>query len=64
MNVETKYLRMIRRHPESDDLKVATFRLVDIVYGYTFMHFFWLKEQRAVKNRNDAEQEAPADAYS
>lgn len=52
----------VRRHPESDDPKVGTFRLVDIVWGYTFMHFFWLKEQRARKKGMDAEQEAAADA--
>ena len=51
-----------RRYPESDDPKVAMFRLVHIAHGYTFMHFFWLKEQRAAKKGNDAEQEAPADA--
>jgi hypothetical protein len=51
-----------RRHPESDDPRVVTFRLVDVVHGYTFMHFFWLKDQRAAKKGNDAEQGAPADA--
>jgi hypothetical protein len=56
-------IKDFRRHPQSDDLKATMFRLVDIVHGYTFMHFFWLKQQRAVKNRNDAEQEPPADAH-
>jgi hypothetical protein len=35
-----------RGYPESDDPRGAAFRLVDIAHGYTFMHFFWLKEQR------------------
>ena len=47
---------MPRCYPDSDDLKVAAFRLFDIAHGYTFMDFFRLKKQRSARKENSAEQ--------
>lgn len=36
-----------RLNLQSNDPKSVVYRLVDVVWDYTFMHFFWLKDQRA-----------------
>lgn len=37
--------------PQASEGRWATFGLVDVVWGYTFMHYFWLREQREADAR-------------
>jgi hypothetical protein len=36
----------IESQPEDDQSRESAVRLVDVVWGYSFMHYYWLKQRR------------------